>query len=62
MTERIIGLTGLAQLFFYVETASFSCRMVDMVHETANCKSVSDKLKKQCNPLLNIATARKRTS
>ena len=62
MTERIIGLTGLAQLFFYVETASFSCGMVDTVHETANCKSVSDKLKEQYNPLLNIATVRKRTS
>ncbi|WP_455070153.1 hypothetical protein [Prevotella aurantiaca] len=41
MTEKIIGLTGLAQLFFYVETASFSCGMVDTMHETANCKSVS---------------------
>ncbi|WP_157765337.1 hypothetical protein [Prevotella intermedia] len=62
MTERIIGLTGLAQLFFYVETASFSCGMVDTTHEAANCKSVSDKLKEQCKPPLNIATVRKRTS
>lgn len=62
MTERIIGLTGLAQLFFYVETALFSCRMVDTVYETANCKSVSDKLKEQCKTPLNISTERKRTS
>ena len=62
MTEKIIGLTGLAQLFFYVETASFSCSIVDTTHGTANCKGVSDKLKEQCKPPLNIATARKRTS